>query len=250
MKYSGAAIAKMASEFWEQAASSGIRRYDIEEAAKIVLSVVIVNVPGLNMSKARNWLLLRGLPDIIGYNDVDDRIMHGFIVSERGTGLIFVNSDDSPLERRFTVAHEVGHFIMDHLLPRQLAVSKLGRRAEEVLNSDSVADNPLLVEALVRSVDIVRRPFSIEKEGDGSFRSWQNYNAENGADGLALELLAPAAEVVLAAAGGKKLSYSACLEQCLSILEDRYSLPPSIAGPYAAKLAYNVTGGPSVLEKL
>jgi Zn-dependent peptidase ImmA (M78 family) len=41
-----------------------------------------------------------------------DRDVHGLLATRSGRATIYVNADDPPVRKRFTIAHELGHFAL------------------------------------------------------------------------------------------------------------------------------------------
>lgn len=250
MSYTGTQLQEIALDFWDRAGELRQTR-DIVKAATLVLPVEIVPVPDLSLVKVRQWLAASELYDLFGETDVNDRVMHGFILPLRGSGLIFINAADPVPEQRFTVAHEIAHFLLDHDLPRQRAVSQLGARIRAVLDGDVPAELSDEVTSVIRNFELRQPVNPIEQGGDGGFRSWATFNAESDADRLARELLAPRTEVIrVTLAGRRNMMYAAFVEKCRELLEQRYLLPPPAAQEYAARLAFQITKGPSIMDKL
>lgn len=47
-----------------------------------------------------------------------DETLHGLIATRGGTAKVYVNADDASARKRFTIAHELGHFVL-HLSNRE-----------------------------------------------------------------------------------------------------------------------------------
>ena len=251
MRYGRAQIEKIAADFRAKAGLPQDPPYDIAKAAKLILPLQVIEIAGLDLEKIRQWLRHRNLVDTIDDIEAGNRTVHGFILTQRGSGLIFVDSEDLEAEQRFTIAHEVSHFLIDHKIPRQKIISRFGDRLEKIMDGELPLKRSDELFALIKGADIHQRTRSIENDGDGSFRSWINFIAENEADGLALELLAPQQAVVSEILSGKKsLPHQVFTVRCRKLLEQRYGLPTHVAQQYAAELAYFVTNGTSLLRKL
>src|SRR5690349_16874357 len=83
------------------------------------LPVTVASIRGLTVVGVREWLRRRGIEHPVAPTD---RELHGSMVARAGLGILFVDSDDDERERRFTVAHELAHFLLEHLLPRARAL--------------------------------------------------------------------------------------------------------------------------------
>ncbi|HLG40899.1 MAG TPA: ImmA/IrrE family metallo-endopeptidase [Chitinophagaceae bacterium] len=241
-------ITKLAREFWSLAGLRFIPGCDIIGAVNFILPVDIVSLSELSLCKVEEWFLAR---NIVVNIEADERLLHGFILTNAGRGIIFINGTDSEEERRYTVAHETAHFLQDYKIPRDKAIEKVGERISEVLDGLREPTLEERVDGLLGSVRV--KPYShlLEKNGDGSFYSCRIYDSENDADSLAVELLAPHSEVIRRTkVGTKKISFNEFRNKCQGILIDTYRLPNDIAREYAIRLSYVAVGPPSFMEKL
>src|SRR6478736_3982828 len=118
-----------AKEFWKTAGNNSSYPCDISGAVSLALPIDIVCLSELSLKKIENWLTER---KVFFELEISDRLLHGFILISRGCGFIFVNGTDSEEERRYTIAHEAGHYLLDYKLPRDAAVKKLGKSILEV----------------------------------------------------------------------------------------------------------------------
>jgi hypothetical protein len=86
---------------------------------------------------------------------------------------------------------------------------------------------------------------------DGEIETEEIAIAENSADQLSLELLAPEDEVRRALPNGLyRKSYSERKAGICRLLVGRFGLPTTIARPYAARLCRHLFSGPSFREWL
>lgn len=225
-----AETAKIAAAFWQDAMVSRVRPRPIERAVAWALPVAIIGIPRLGFAGARRWLLQRGIEDV---EDGADRSLRGCLVASRGHGVIFVDASDPDDERRFSIAHEIAHFILDYDRPRREVIATLGIKAADVL--DGIRE-PTLEEkfsAVLRGVPLgsfhhlmVRGPRGVVAQ--------HVLEAEDRADELALELLAPKAEVVrLARKDAQRLDADAIHK----VLTDDFGLPDTPARAHAEQLA-------------
>ena len=152
---------------------------------------------------------------------------------------------------RFTLAHELSHFLLDYLLPRQRARDRFGDGIQDVLDGLRAPTLDEQVHAALHGVNVEPAFHLLEKEGDGRFVDARIWNAENRADQLAFELMAPV-EIVCAnlRESGADGSYFRCVTAAKAILEATYGLPAVMADAYARYLAQTLTGGPTALSSL
>jgi hypothetical protein len=120
-----AGIQKIISDFWN--AAGGRQRYgrpiDINSAVTAALKVPIIGIHGLTFEKANDVLKRIGGPQAAPGGE---RRLHGLIVADQDTAIIFVDADDAEDEQRATVAHEAAHFTRHYSEPRQRARELLG----------------------------------------------------------------------------------------------------------------------------
>lgn len=247
MSITKANIINIAKDFKLKAGIKNSIPYDISGAVSLVMPIDIISLSELSLSKIQQWLNDR---EILFTTEVDNRLLHGFIIIFKGNGFLFVNGTDSEEDRRFTIAHEVSHFILDYQLKRNRAIKKIGIEILEVLDGYRQPTIDEQIDGVLLSVDVTPFTHMVEKDGDGSFESLKNFNAENNADTLALELLAPSQAVIKEIKSKGKLNYSLFKEDCYNLLVEKYKLPENISEQYSGVLAFKATGGPSVLDKL
>jgi len=108
---------------------------DIEFAA-LLLPVHVEAIVNLTARKVDEWLhfhLHWTLSDAM-----DERRLRGCLVAHRGRGLIFIEASETNEERRFTLSHELAHFIGHYLATRELAIERLGSSVTAVLDGDRI----------------------------------------------------------------------------------------------------------------
>ncbi|MCY4639396.1 MAG: ImmA/IrrE family metallo-endopeptidase [Chloroflexi bacterium] len=172
--------------------------------------------------------------------DPVNRELHGALIARRGRGLILVDAGDEEAERRFTIAHEVAHFIIEYRGPRDRIASSLGHAALEVLDGDRPPTTVERVDSLLQGVPLGPYLHLLER---GLLRPRDSAEAaEFAADRLALELLAPAREV------RRRVGADASRIALEQALECDFGLPREVAGAYAWRFASRVA--PSVREWL
>lgn len=248
MRFTKLQLERIAQEFWSKADQTHRSNFDILNAVPSVLPIDVVHLPALSLRTIESWFRDRHVHLEL---DADERIRHGFIILCEGVGFIFLNADDSLIDQRFTIAHEASHFLLDHRMPKERAVLEIGTDIKTVLNGASEPSVYHHVKALIKGIDIRPGSHLLEKNGSGSCRSWNNFNSENEADYLALELLAPRLNAIRdTLTGSKRLNYRQFVGSCREILRERYQLPSAIAEHYAIELGSSVTGGPSFLDKI
>lgn len=195
---------------------------ELAQEVELRLPVFLVNLPGLTCHQARDWLAQKNIR--IQVPDVDRKI-HGCMVAEQERGFIFLRANDSAAVQRFTLAHEVAHFVLDHLLPRARALEALGERIRPVLDGE---DEPNIEEGL--SAMLKRIPLSharlMDRGASGNICMGSVDESEHRADRLAYELLAPADRA-------RPLLEGLPRERGVAELVFRFGLTPPLASSYA-----------------
>jgi hypothetical protein len=241
-------LVTIAEGFWKTAGTPPGWPRDLENAVALALPLATVNLPQLGLHEIQQWLEKRGVPYKF---PCQDRRVRGCLVAYRGPGAVFIDGSDPQDERRFTLAHEVSHFLLDYHLPRQRARQQLGSGILDILDglrSPTVGER---VEGLLNLVSVAPHVHFLEQQGDGSFVRSEVWHAENRADQLAIELLAPLEAVSSdLVTSDQARMYSMCLASARGLLTAKYGLPTPIAQAYARAIAEELTGGPSILAEL
>ncbi|SEM42983.1 protein of unknown function [Stigmatella aurantiaca] len=219
------------SEGWLQEAvkdcglpASTVFPRDLAEDIPLALPITVVPVPELTPQKGLEWLVSHkrahgGLMETNG-------LKHGFTVAQSGVAVLFLNSTDPADEQRFTLAHEVAHFVLDHLQPRQRAIGGWGQSILPVLDG---TQTPSVAEQLFCVFE--RVPYRVptnfmDRNGEGKPRTGQVMESEQRADRLAFELLAPRQELLPLLSHGRR-------EELEASLISRFGLPAKEARTYA-----------------
>jgi hypothetical protein len=216
-------VAELATRFWAAASPPPPFPRDLTTAATAALPLRVVAQPALTLAGARSWLARSSLPC---QTDEPDRPLRACLVTRAGFGLVFLDADDPPDERRFSLAHEVAHFLRDYDAVRRAAAMRLGPEALEVFDGKRPATAEERIHAVFRGVPVTAHVHLLRRDDAGRPLSEAERRSEADADRLAFELLAPAALFPppddSSAVRGR--------------LEDEFGLPPTAAAAYAAIL--------------
>lgn len=229
--------ASMVRDFWENAGEEEPFPRSLEEPLKMALPLALVRLPNLNTHAAENWLKARNRA--FSFN-MPTRSLHGCMVAGGGRGFIFVDGDDSREEQRFTIAHEIGHYLCDAVSPRLRAVSRMGESVLEVMDGLRPATMTERIAAAMLGVDMGPTfDLMARKPGGNALELW---SAESRADRVAVALLAPPDYVLSLARGGPA---AARQEAAAFLLRDKCGLPAAMATRYAAELLQAADKGPA-----
>ncbi|CAG0947700.1 hypothetical protein ANRL1_04442 [Anaerolineae bacterium] len=228
--------------FWQLCGESEPFPRTLERSILLALPIALIKLPRLRLIDIESWIKRRGIAFRFDYTS---RLVRGCLVAFGGKGLIFVDGTDPDSERRFTLAHEVAHFLMDYWQPREHAIRKLGASIVEVIDGIRLPSVNERVYSLLSSVPTGVHVNLLDR--DNSDASSDIWKIENRADKVALALLAPPDEVLVGIN-----HFAAKFDQrhadIIALLESRFGMPASIASVYGWSLLEAVGKGPSWLE--
>lgn len=221
----------LAATFWRLAGGDDGRfPRDMRAAVARAFPLSPVHLPGLQVSSVVAWLRAQGVPCSL---DAVDRELHACLVAQAGSGIVFLDRLDDHTQQRFSLAHELAHFLHDYWEPRRHAVEQFGDGVLEVFDGVRPPRAEEQVQALLAQVPIGFRIHLLDREPDGMTASYEVDAVELDADRLALQLLAPE-ELVLDALDPVPRAERNAAARVL--LVDRFGLPTSIAARYASVL--------------
>lgn len=250
--------------FWDIAGAESFPR-SLHGPIARALPLSVVSQSTLRVSGVDHWLRNR---QVICCLPVADRSLRACLLAQGGHGLIFVDSTDPPNERRFSVAHELAHFLHDYWQPRRLAAERLGGQVLQVLDGVRPPTAQERMHALLAGVPVGLHVHLMERGASGAPLNEAIDRAERDADALAYELLAPDEQIrrqvfervadyrglpAPSAARGPSIQDSMTGQQCQAaheLLVHRYGLPPAPATRYARQLFPNRLPSDSLVQRL
>lgn len=221
-------VVEAAERFW--AAAGGAPPdwpRDPRRAVALALPLAVVDLPRLRVTTMAAWLARRGVALPIAERD---RSVRACLLVREGAGLIFLDGADPEDERCFSLAHEVAHFLVEYVLPRERAARRLGTEILPVLDGRRAPSPVERIDALLAGAVLDTRLHLLDRTPDGRLPGAAVSAAEGRADALAIELLAPIAAVRPRLTGGRPPA------EPESILRDTFGLPAAIARAYARRL--------------
>jgi len=180
----------LAQEFWAGTGLEDAFPRNIEQAITVKLPLALVKLPLLNARTVGRWLERRRIATLL---PLDRRDLLGCLIAYRGHGIVFICGSDAPEEQRLTVAHEVAHFLVDYLCPRRQVIQVLGDRIAEVLDGLRTATPVERAAAILSHVRLGAHIHLLPRPGKDEDSEFVVAHAEDRADRLALELVAPRA---------------------------------------------------------
>jgi hypothetical protein len=231
-----AGLNRLADEFWQLAGGPGPFPRDLSAVVSLALPVVTRNISHLTLADVRQWLQARGIPHPL---PAIDRRLRGCLLAYSGQAFILVDGSDPERERRFTVAHELAHFLVDYREPRLRAITMLGGEITDVLDGHRPPTHTERLHSIFSGVPVGLHVDIFERTSAGAYTAPATLHAEERADHLALELLAPADNVwstFQSIAEERDAGYDWAHKLLKQLLYDSYQLPEEQAQTYATWL--------------
>ncbi len=112
-------LTETAAAFWELAGPDCQAEADFKAAVLFSLPLDLDWLPQLGLHKAIDWLHRRGLPTA-DLRSLPDRPLRACLVAYRpDCSFVLLDASDAPVEQTFSLAHEVAHYLLDCVQPRQ-----------------------------------------------------------------------------------------------------------------------------------
>ena len=222
-------LTEAADQFWTWAGEREGFPRRLERSVAFALPLTIIALPRLRLHAIDTWLAQQSVAASLHQGN---RRLRGCLVAYGGSGLVFLDGTDPDDERRFSLAHEVAHFLLDYHLPRQAALARLGERIRPVLDGLRPPTQTERIDAVLSRTPLGLHLHLLER-GAWGYAEGRVEEAERRADDLALELLAPADEALRRlTASGEALS----VERAVALLTGDMGLPQAAAEVYARRL--------------
>ncbi len=243
------AILELAGSFWERAGFVVPYPRDLEDPVAFALPLGIARLPRLWVRDAERFLAQR--LDIPIHLCDRDRPLHGCMIAAAGGGWVLLDGAAPAAERRFTIAHEVAHYLYDYERPREQAMARIGQPILEVLDGLRPPTMAERAAAALAGAPLGTHIHLMERGAGGIIGCASTLGAETHADQLALELLAPEGAVLRHMhAAGLPSTHDGRVKLAEALLMRAFGLPPVIAAGYAPHLCRSAFGGSSFREWL
>jgi hypothetical protein len=219
---------------------------DLAAIVPLYLPLAFVSIDELSTTVVEEWLARRR---IMHRHDRNGRRLLGALVARAGRGVVFIDSNDDAQEQRFTAAHEVAHFIEDHVLPRMKAIKAFGEDILPVLDGERPPTPEESVSAVLNRVPLGIQVHLMDRGPQGTICSWDVEEREQRADRLALEIIAPA-KAALRELRRDGQTTEKEVDDAARILCACFGLPLSAAASYASLLLRKRQPRPKLSEIL
>lgn len=211
--------------FWAGEPSDQFPR-DLELEAITRLPVALVELEDLRTDRITHWLEEHESP--LGMR-VAKRPLRAALIAYGGVGVIFIDAFLDPGERLISLAHELGHFLSDYLLPRN-EVERTAPRLVDVLDGLRPPTRDDEVTALLARVPVGVHTHLLGRTARGEYGSPETERSEHRAARIAWELVAPQ-QAVTDTAGDLSNEFVV-----VRTLQSRFGLPGDAARAYARYL--------------
>lgn len=237
-----------AHEYWGSLGGWPHPSPDLARTVAMTLPLDVVTLCGLSIATVDTWLVQRGVAFPFS---CADRPLHGLLLVQSGAGIVFIDGRDEERERRFSLAHEVAHFLRHYYAPRLRVLRVFGPELLDVLDGVRAPTAEERISGALIGVPLGTDLHLIERGVAGDIDRLSVWNAEDEADVLAVELLAPAAEVLqrVTTVRTEGRSYGGRLADFEGLLRGEFGLPDRIAAAYARHLLARTGHSPSVFEE-
>jgi len=181
-------VAELAGRFWAAAGEPPPFPRDLGRSITDAVPLSVFDRPDLTTHVVSAYL--RGLGVPVAADEID-RPLRAALSCWKGSGFVFLDAADPPDERRFSLAHELAHYLRDYDHLRRRVAKALGRDGLAVLDGRP-ATTDVRLHAALRSLTLAPHAHLMSRDPAGRPLGDDERDAEVRADRLAFELLAPA----------------------------------------------------------
>lgn len=226
-----------AKRFWCLVGRTEAFPRSLESSVAWALPLAIVKLPHLRLSELQSWLSRKGIRLHTGRAD---RPLRACLLARAGRGLVVLEGSDPEDERRVSLAHEASHFLVDYVHPRQKALEALGEAGREVLDGLRLPTLEERLTGVLRGVEVGVYAHLMERSAVGEVNRLEVLAAEDRADRIALELLAPR-QTVLERLEATRIRWGehSAVTAATEILVEEFGLPEAIAQEYGRSLVWS-----------
>ncbi len=223
-------VTELAKEFWLLAGGARPFPRDLRRAIPRAALLSVKELADLSVQRVSAWLRDQGVSSFAAERE---RALCACLFARGGWGFIFLDADDDEAEQRFSLAHELAHFLRHYHEPRRRAIAKFGRQILDVFDGKRSPTPAERLHALLRNVHVGEHVHLLARDDRRQIASPTIASAELDADLLGCELLAPA-ETVLPQT--RRRTARASRLEAERQLATVFGLPSSMAAWYTSRL--------------
>jgi hypothetical protein len=179
---------QLANTFWWNTDQQRTFPRNIEQAILRNFPVAIIHLPKLGLTSIKKWLETRDLEMPFAGKE---RHIRACLLARCGHGLIFLDGTDPDDERRFSLAHEIAHYILDYHIKRQAIIRLFGNKIIDVLDGKREATIEERLNGILSGITVGPFMHLMDRDKQGYVNNQYILNIEDGAERFALELTAP-----------------------------------------------------------
>lgn len=211
----------------------GFHPYSLDLAKDLVdsLGIWVENLEHLSFPIVQEWHRKK---DFCFDGDYHDREIHGFLKVAGGAAVIFINASDSYAQRRFTLAHELAHFLIEQKWVSEWIRGSLGGAIEDKWSRGSDLDTEDRLLGVLKGIPLKSQEHLLDSTGESVLKRERISLAEWHADLLAFELLAPMDRLLEEA---RSAGHEATTAKSHDLLVSKYLFPQQEAKVYARLIA-------------
>ena len=223
-------VKELANDFWRRAGGAESFPRDLRRAVPRAALLSVKTLADLSVQRVAAWLRHQGIACLAGQRE---RALCACLFARDDCGFIFLDAGDDEAEQRFSLAHELAHFLRHYHEPRRRAVAKFGPQILDVFDGKRSPTPTERLQALLRNVRVGEHVHLLARDDRRRIASATVAAVEVDADLLGCELLAPAEAVWQQTS--QRTAHASRLE-AERRLQTTFGLPPSMAVWYAGRL--------------
>ena len=175
-------IRELAADFWKEAGilpTYPVQPTLLEQAICLLFPINIVRLNKLTAHKVAFWLAARKHTIELK----DDCRLCGLLFVHRGQGIVFIDGTLPPNEQCYTLAHEIGHYLVEFEYSQKQAKQFIGDSISEVFDGIRKPTVEEHLTGIITQTSVSPYIHFLEREQSSAEERFQVWVAEDRADG-------------------------------------------------------------------